>query len=58
MQVLMSDKHQIKQVLPFAECRYSQNSGHHYTSHIHKTFSIGAIDEGEVIYKVGEKKAV
>jgi len=38
--------------LPFAECRYSKNSGRHYKPHMHKTFSIGAINKGEVIYKV------
>ncbi|NNG02370.1 MAG: hypothetical protein HKM93_23540 [Desulfobacteraceae bacterium] len=39
--------------LPFAECRYSANSGRHYKPHMHKTFSVGAIDHGEVIYQVG-----
>ncbi|MBN2049281.1 MAG: helix-turn-helix transcriptional regulator [Spirochaetales bacterium] len=53
----MSDEHQIKQILPFAECRYSKNSGRHYKSHMHKTFSIGAIDKGEVIYHVEGKMA-
>ena len=43
--------------LPFMECRYSKNSGRHYKAHIHKTFSIGAIGEGEVIYQVEEKSA-
>jgi AraC-like DNA-binding protein len=52
----MSDEHFLKQTLPFAECRYSKNSGRHYKSHIHKTFCIGAIDQGEVIYQVEEKK--
>jgi len=48
----MSDEHFFKQTLPFAECRYSKNSGRHYKSHMHKTFSVGAIDQGEVIYQV------
>ena len=49
----MSDEHFFKHpTLPFAECRYSRNSGRHYKSHIHKTFSVGAIDQGEVIYQV------
>lgn len=43
--------------LPFAECRYSINSGRHYKSHMHKTFSVGAIDQGEVIYQVEGKVA-
>ncbi len=48
----MHDEHLIKQSLPFAECRYSKNSDRHYKSHMHKTFCIGAIDKGEVIYQV------
>lgn len=43
--------------LPFVECRHSTNSGHHYKSHMHQTFCIGAIDQGEVIYQVDEKLA-
>ncbi len=53
----MSDEHFLKQTLPFAECRYSKNSGRHYKSHMHKTFSVGAIDQGEVIYQVEGKTA-
>jgi len=53
----MSDEHFLKQTLPFAECRYSKNSGRHYKSHMHKTFSVGAIDQGEVIYQVEGKMA-
>lgn len=52
----MSDEHFLKHpTLPFAECRYSKNSGRHYKSHMHKTFSVGAIDQGEVIYQVEGK---
>lgn len=51
----MSDDHILKQTLPFAECRYSKNSGRHYKSHMHKTLSVGAIDQGEVIYQVEGK---
>jgi hypothetical protein len=48
----MSDEHFSKHpALPFAECRYSKNSGRHYKSHMDKTFSVGAIDQGEVIYQ-------
>ncbi|MBU2515512.1 AraC family transcriptional regulator [bacterium] len=54
----MSEKHFLKQVLPFAECRYSKDSGRHYKSHIHKTFCIGALDQGEVIYQIDEKKVM
>ena len=42
--------------MPFAECRYSENSGRRYKLHIHKRFSVGAIAEGEVIYQVEDKK--
>lgn len=54
----MSDEHFIKHpALPFAEFRYSKNSGRHYKSHMHKTFSVGAIDQGEVIYQVEGRTA-
>lgn len=43
--------------LPFLECRYTRNSGKHYKSHLHNTFSIGAIDAGEVLYTVANKSA-
>ena len=52
----MSSRHLFKNpILPFAEYRYSKNSGRHYKPHIHKTFSVGAIDRGEVIYQVDGK---
>jgi AraC-like DNA-binding protein len=43
--------------LPFAECRSSRESERRYKPHMHKTFCIGAIDEGEVIYRVGSRVA-
>ncbi|WP_024953821.1 AraC family transcriptional regulator [Sulfurospirillum arcachonense] len=43
--------------LPFIECRYSKNSGKHYKPHIHSAFSIGAIDNGEVLYRVKDEEA-
>ena len=43
--------------LPFAEFRYSTNSGRRYKPHMHKTFCVGAIDQGEVIYQVEGKTA-
>ena len=53
----MSDEHFFKHpTLPFAECRYSKDSGRHYKPHIHKTFCIGAIDQGEVIYQIEGKR--
>ena len=43
--------------LPFVEIRYTKTSSKHYKEHLHETFSIGAIDRGEVLYKVREKEA-
>ena len=56
----MSDRHIFLKhfTLPFAECRYSRNSRRNYKSHIHKTFSIGAIDQGEAIYQVEGRTAI
>ncbi len=39
--------------LPFAECRYSQSSQSSFKPHMHASFSIGAVDKGEVEYTVG-----
>ncbi len=44
--------------LPFVEIRYTKNSSKHYKEHLHESFSIGAIDKGEVLYKVKEKEAL
>ena len=41
--------------LPFVECRHSTDSGRHYKDHMHKTFCVGAIDHGEVIYQIEGK---
>lgn len=43
---------------PFIECRYTTNSGKHYKPHMHKSFSIGAISAGEVLYSVAKQKAL
>jgi len=43
--------------LPHIECRYTTKSSKHYKPHMHTTLSIGAIDQGEVIYSVADKKA-
>ncbi len=43
--------------LSFAEYRHSVNSGKHYKPHLHKRFSIGAIDRGEVCFEVAGEKA-
>ncbi len=42
-------------LLPYLECRRSTNSGRHYREHTHSAFSVGAIDEGSVSFKVGSE---
>ncbi len=44
--------------LPFVECRYSRSSVRHFKTHMHRSFSIGAVDKGQVQYCVGEQKAI
>lgn len=43
--------------MPFAECRYSVSSVQIFKPHMHKTFSVGAVDRGEVVYTVGTKES-
>ena len=43
--------------LPIAELRYSRASNVAFKPHMHHTLSIGAVEEGEVIYTVGGKEA-
>lgn len=43
--------------LPFAECRYSQSSRSSFKPHMHRAFSIGAVDRGRVEYTVGSSVA-
>lgn len=44
--------------LSFVECRYSQSSNRHFKAHIHKTLSIGAVDRGQVLYRVDSQEAL
>ena len=44
--------------LPFAELRYSKSSAASFKPHMHQTLSIGAVEEGEVLYRVNGKRAV
>jgi len=44
-------------LLPFAEMRYSQGSRAPFKMHMHQTLSIGAVDEGEVFYRVEDEEA-
>ncbi|WP_319587584.1 hypothetical protein [uncultured Desulfobulbus sp.] len=38
--------------LPFFECRTSQDSTRTYTPPMHRSFSIGAVERGEILYRV------
>lgn len=38
--------------LPFAEGRYSQDSRRVFKPHMHRSFCIGAVDQGDVFYQV------
>jgi AraC-like DNA-binding protein len=44
--------------LPFVECRSSRSSVRHFKAHMHRSFSIGAVDLGQVQYSVGNRQAV
>ncbi len=42
--------------LPFAEGRYSQDSRRLFKPHMHRRFSIGAVDAGDVIFRVADRE--
>ena len=42
--------------LPFAEGRYSLNSRRVFKPHMHRRFSIGAVDAGDVIFRVADRE--
>lgn len=42
--------------LPFAEVRYSRGSTEPFNPHLHRTLTIGAIDQGEVLYRVNNRE--
>lgn len=44
--------------LPFVECRCSTGSTRSFKPHLHRTFSIGAIDCGRAAYQVGEQRVI
>lgn len=44
--------------LPFAEARFSTGSTSPFKPHMHRTFSIGAVSRGEVLYRVGDQEAL
>lgn len=43
--------------MAFVECRYSTSSASQFKPHMHKTFSVGAVDRGEVVYTVGSRQS-
>ena len=45
-------------LLPFAEVRYSKASNASFKPHMHHTLSIGAVDQGEVIFNISNRKLV
>jgi AraC-like DNA-binding protein len=45
------------QELPFVECRYSSGSKREYKAHMHSSFSIGALDSGQVEYNVVDQRS-
>jgi AraC-like DNA-binding protein len=47
-----SERFFINPDLPFAELRYSRRSTSAFKPHMHRRLSIGAVDEGEVLYTV------
>ena len=42
--------------LPFAEGRYSLNSRRVFKPHMHRRFSVGAVDAGNVIFRVADRE--
>jgi AraC-like DNA-binding protein len=41
--------------LPFAECRSSRQSTRTFKPHMHQCFSIGAVEQGEILYRVEDR---
>ncbi len=46
------------ELLSFAELRYSRGSSAPFKPHLHRTMSIGAVDQGEVHYQVGSEETI
>lgn len=44
--------------LPFAECKFTQNSSESFKPHLHHTFCIGGLEKGLISLQVGGKKAL
>lgn len=41
--------------LPFVECRHSTDSSRTFKPHMHHGFSIGAVDQGKILYRLEEQ---
>lgn len=41
--------------MPYAECRCSRHSSSTFKPHMHRCFSIGAVLEGEILYRVADQ---
>lgn len=41
--------------LPFVEGRYSEDSQRQFKPHMHRSFSVGAVDQGDVFYRVADQ---
>lgn len=44
--------------LPFAECRSSKSSTRSFKPHLHRAFSIGAVNSGRARYQVGDRSVL
>ena len=55
---MRSDHFFLNPNLPFVELRCYQASKASFKPHMHRTLSIGAVDEGEVLYTVDGKEAI
>jgi len=42
--------------LPFVECRISRSSSRQFKAHMHRAFSIGAVDRGQARYQVDDRQ--
>ncbi|MEE4242066.1 MAG: AraC family ligand binding domain-containing protein, partial [Desulfopila sp.] len=40
--------------LPFVECRYTHDSSEVFKPHLHRSFSVGGVEQGEIDFLIGE----
>lgn len=55
--MMRSERFYKNHLLDFAELRYSRHSTVPFKPHMHHTLSIGAVDQGEVLYTVNREEA-